>query len=78
MVSVSAATITGAIPSALNFGPAETSFATVADVVEALVETYLRERRSGERFIDTSRRIGVAPYRAAADAVRRATAGVTA
>ncbi len=50
----------------------------VADVVEALIETYRRERRSGERFADAVRRLGPAPFRAAADAVRRATAGVAA
>ncbi len=46
----------------------------VPDVVEALVETYLQQRLAGERFIDTARRIGVAPFRAAADLVRRDTA----
>jgi len=46
----------------------------VPDVVEAIVGTYLRERRSGERFVDTTRRLGTLPFRHAADAVRRATA----
>jgi sulfite reductase (NADPH) hemoprotein beta-component len=46
----------------------------VPDVVEAVIDTYRRERSAGERFIDTVRRIGAAPFRAAADAVRRATA----
>jgi sulfite reductase (NADPH) hemoprotein beta-component len=46
----------------------------VADVVEAVVDTYLAHRQPGERFVDASRRLGVAPFRAAADAVRRATA----
>ena len=50
----------------------------VPDVIEAVVETYRRERRSGELFIDTSRRLGTAPFRAAANAVRRATAGAVA
>jgi sulfite reductase (NADPH) hemoprotein beta-component len=50
----------------------------VPDVIEALIDTYRRERRSGERFIDTSRRLGAAPFRAAADAVRRATAAAAA
>jgi sulfite reductase (NADPH) hemoprotein beta-component len=50
----------------------------VADVVEALIETYRHERQAGERFIDAVRRLGPAPFRAAADAVRRATAGVAA
>jgi sulfite reductase (NADPH) hemoprotein beta-component len=46
----------------------------VPDVVEALIELYRRERQYGERFIDTARRIGNPAFRAAADAVRRATA----
>jgi sulfite reductase (NADPH) hemoprotein beta-component len=46
----------------------------VPDVIEALLDTYRAERLSGERFVDTSRRLGVAPWRAAADAVRRETA----
>ncbi len=50
----------------------------VPDVVEALVEVYLQQRQPGERFVDTARRLGVAPFRAAADAVRRSTAAVAA
>ena len=46
----------------------------VPDVIEALLDTYRAQRGSGERFIDTVRRIGVTPLRAAADAVRRQTA----
>ncbi|HRD98639.1 MAG TPA: nitrite/sulfite reductase, partial [Rubrivivax sp.] len=46
----------------------------VTDVVEALVATYLQQRVAGERFIHTARRIGVAPFRQAADAVRHSTA----
>ena len=46
----------------------------VADAVEAVIDTYRRERAAAERFIDTVRRLGVAPFRAAADAVRRETA----
>ena len=46
----------------------------VADAVEAVIETYRRERTAGERFINTVRRLGVAPFRAATDAVRLATA----
>ena len=46
----------------------------VPDVIEALLDTYRAQRGSGERFIDTVRRIGVPPLRAAADAVRRQTA----
>jgi sulfite reductase (NADPH) hemoprotein beta-component len=37
----------------------------VADAVDTLVETYLRERHAGERFLDTFRRTGVAPFKEA-------------
>ena len=46
----------------------------VADAVEALVDLYREQRQQGERFIDTARRLGPAPFAAAADAVRRSTA----
>ncbi|OIQ83858.1 sulfite reductase [mine drainage metagenome] len=46
----------------------------VPDAVEALVEVYLAQREPGERFVDFARRVGVEPFRAAADAVRRSTA----
>jgi sulfite reductase (NADPH) hemoprotein beta-component len=70
-------TLSGAATPGKVIGP---SFAAeeVPDVIEALIETYTRERQSGERFVDTSRRLGPAPFRAAADAVRRATAGAAA
>jgi sulfite reductase (NADPH) hemoprotein beta-component len=37
----------------------------VAEAVEQIVEVYLRERRDGERFLDTFRRTGVAPFKEA-------------
>jgi len=37
----------------------------VAEAVDTLVETYLRERHDGERFLDTFRRTGVAPFKEA-------------
>ncbi|MFZ2986350.1 nitrite/sulfite reductase [Ideonella sp.] len=46
----------------------------VPDVIEALIDTYRAQRQAGERFVDTVRRIGVPPLRAAADAVRHQTA----
>ncbi len=46
----------------------------VPDVLEAVIDTYRRERGDGERFIDTVRRIGSPAFRAAADAVRQSTA----
>jgi sulfite reductase (NADPH) hemoprotein beta-component len=46
----------------------------VPDVLEAIVNTYLRERAAGERFVNAVRRLGLAPFRAAADEARRSTA----
>jgi sulfite reductase (NADPH) hemoprotein beta-component len=46
----------------------------VADVVEALIDVYRRERQPGERFVNTVRRLGVPPLRTATDAVRHITA----
>jgi sulfite reductase (NADPH) hemoprotein beta-component len=37
----------------------------VAQAVEHMVEVYLRERKDGERFVDTFRRTGVAPFKEA-------------
>jgi sulfite reductase (NADPH) hemoprotein beta-component len=66
-------TISGASVPGKVIGP---SFAAeeVPDVIEALVDVYRRERQAGERFVDTVRRLGVAPLRAATDAVRGETA----
>jgi len=46
----------------------------IADAVEAVIDTYRRERAAGERFVDSVTRLGLPPFRAAADAVRRSTA----
>ena len=35
----------------------------IADAVERVVDLYLRERTSGERFLDTYRRIGMEPFK---------------
>jgi sulfite reductase (NADPH) hemoprotein beta-component len=48
------------------------------DVVEALVAVYRRERRDGERFVETVDRLGPAPWRAATDAARRHAAALPA
>lgn len=66
-------TLSGGATPGKVIGP---SFAAdeIADAVEAVITTYKRERAPGERFIDTARRLGVPPFRAAADAVRRSTA----
>ncbi len=37
----------------------------VADAVDHLVDAYLRERKDGERFLDTFRRAGLAPFKEA-------------
>jgi sulfite reductase (NADPH) hemoprotein beta-component len=39
--------------------------AEVPTAIEAIVETYLGHREEGERFLDTYRRIGMAPFKAA-------------
>jgi sulfite reductase (NADPH) hemoprotein beta-component len=39
--------------------------AKVAEAVEQMVEVYLRERADGERFLDTFRRTGLAPFKEA-------------
>lgn len=48
--------------------------AEMPDVVEALLDTYRAERQDGETFIATVRRIGIDPFKAAANAVRTHTA----
>ena len=51
-----------AVGSAL--GPA-LPYDKVAEAVDTLVEVYLRQRQDGERFLDTFRRTGVAPFKEA-------------
>ena len=46
----------------------------VADVLEAVIETYRGQRIANERFIDTVRRVGLDPFKVAANATRRSTA----
>ena len=48
----------------------------VADVLEAVIETYREQRADNERFIDTVKRIGLDPFKTAANATRRSTAQV--
>ncbi len=43
-------------------GPA-VSADQIVDAVESLVETYVAQRRPGERFLDTYRRVGMAPFK---------------
>jgi sulfite reductase (NADPH) hemoprotein beta-component len=66
-------TLSGASVPGKVIGP---SFAAdeVADALEAVIETYKARRAANERFIDTVRRIGIEPFKAPANAVRRSTA----
>ena len=47
-----------------SLGPA-LPYGKVADAVEQLVGVYMRERQDGERFLDTFRRTGMAPFKEA-------------
>ena len=49
-----------------SFGAAE-----VPEVIEALLDTYQRERKRGETFIGTFRRIGIDTFKQAANRVRQ-------
>ncbi|CAH0355558.1 nitrite/sulfite reductase [Aquabacterium sp. CECT 9606] len=46
----------------------------VTDVIEAVIETYRGQRAANEKFIDTVQRVGLDPFKSAANAVRRSTA----
>ena len=46
----------------------------VSDVIEAVIETYRAQRESGEKFVDAVKRLGLEPFKLAANAVRRTTA----
>jgi sulfite reductase (NADPH) hemoprotein beta-component len=46
----------------------------IADAVEAVLDTYRRERANDERFAATVARVGLVPFKVAADGVRRSTA----
>lgn len=50
----------------------------VPEVLQALIELYRAERADGERFVEVVKRLGVPPFRSAADAVRRTTAAAQA
>jgi sulfite reductase (NADPH) hemoprotein beta-component len=74
-------TLGGSDGSAISGGPVAgkvigPSFAAdeAADAVEAVINTYLSQRQGSERFIDTVKRIGLDPFKAATNAVRRTTA----
>jgi sulfite reductase (NADPH) hemoprotein beta-component len=38
----------------------------IADAVERVIDVYLEKRENGERFLDTYRRLGMAPFKEAA------------
>jgi sulfite reductase (NADPH) hemoprotein beta-component len=46
----------------------------VPDVIEAVIDTYRHQRAANERFIDTVQRVGLDPFKHAANAQRRSTA----
>ena len=47
------------------------SAAEVPEVIEAVLDTYRQERRGGETFIATFRRIGIDAFKVAANGVRQ-------
>ncbi|KQW67888.1 nitrite/sulfite reductase [Methylibium sp. Root1272] len=72
--------LSGGLASAVPGKVIGPSFAAdeVADAIEAVIETYRGQRAANERFIDTVRRVGLDPFKIAANAVRRSTAKVAA
>jgi sulfite reductase (NADPH) hemoprotein beta-component len=70
-------TLSGMAVAGKVIGP---SFAAseVPDVIEALLNTYQAQRLSGEPFIDTVRRLGLQPFKDAANLVRHETGNATA
>ncbi|MEO7150614.1 MAG: nitrite/sulfite reductase, partial [Burkholderiaceae bacterium] len=66
-------TLSGAPLPGKVIGP---SFAAdeVADAIEAVIDTYRERRAANEHFIDTVKRLGLDPFKASANAVRRSTA----
>jgi len=50
----------------------------VPDVIEAVIDTYRDRRVASEKFIDTVKRVGIDPFKTAANAQRRSTAHATA
>ncbi len=65
--------LSGAATAGRVIGP---SFAAseVGDVIESVLVTYRHQRRAQERFVDTVRRVGLEPFKQAANAVRVSTA----
>ncbi len=65
--------LAGATVAGKVIGP---SFAAdeIADAIDAVIDTFKRERLSGEHFIDAVKRLGLDPFKTAANAVRVSTA----
>lgn len=68
--------LSGAATPGKVIGP---SFAAseVPEVLEALLDTYRAQREADETFVATLRRVGIEPFKTAANAVRSATARTT-
>ncbi|MFN3862207.1 MAG: nitrite reductase, partial [Roseateles sp.] len=66
-------TLAGGTMAGKVIGP---SFAAdeIADAIDAVIDTFKRERLAGEHFIDAVKRLGIEPFKAAANAVRTSTA----
>jgi sulfite reductase (NADPH) hemoprotein beta-component len=54
-------------------GPSFSS-AEVVDVIDAVLQVYSDERQPGETFIDALQRVGLEPFKAAANAARHPSA----
>jgi sulfite reductase (NADPH) hemoprotein beta-component len=70
-------TLSGGLAAAVPGKVIGPSFAAdeVADAIEAVIETYRSQRvAANERFIDTVKRVGLDPFKTAANKVRRSTA----
>jgi sulfite reductase (NADPH) hemoprotein beta-component len=50
----------------------------IADAIDAVIDTFKRERLAGEHFVDAVKRLGLDPFKTAANAVRVSTAKATA
>ncbi|KQW52231.1 MULTISPECIES: nitrite/sulfite reductase [unclassified Roseateles] len=70
-------TLAGGTVAGKVIGP---SFAAdeIADAIDAVIETFKRERLAGEHFIDAVKRLGLDPFKTAANAVRVSTAKASA
>ena len=61
-------------PAGLPTLPTAPGLSTMTEAVEAILDTYRAQRQAGENFITALKRIGHDPFKAAANAVRVATA----